>query len=50
MRRSKASMICKKTKNLRAVPIFLAHAKMKCTARHVTSLLKSTRSLNQQLN
>ena len=35
MRRSKASMICKKTKNLRAVQILLGHTKLEGTVRYL---------------
>ena len=35
MRRSKASMIYKKTKNLRAVQILLGHTKLESTVRYL---------------
>jgi site-specific recombinase XerC len=35
MRRTKASLICRRTKNLRAVQLLLGHAKLESTVRYL---------------
>ncbi|WP_238376512.1 hypothetical protein [Thiobacillus denitrificans] len=35
MRRTKATLICKRTKNLRAIPLLLGHTKLESTVRYL---------------
>lgn len=49
MRRSKASMIYKKTKNLRAVQILLGHTKLESTARYLGVEVDDALDLAEQL-
>ena len=50
MRRSKASMICKKTKNLRAVQILLGHAKLESTVRYLGIEVHDALDLAEQMD
>ena len=49
MRRSKASMIYKKTKNLRAVQILLGHTKLESTVRYLGIEVDDALDLAEQL-
>jgi site-specific recombinase XerC len=49
MRRSKASMIYKKTKNLRAVQILLGHSKLESTVRYLGIEIDDALALAEQL-
>lgn len=49
MRRSKASMIYKKTKNLRVVQILLGHTKLKSTVRYLGIKVDDALDLAEQL-
>lgn len=50
MRRSKASMIYKKTKNLRAVQILLGHSKLESTVRYLGIEVDDALELAEQLD
>jgi site-specific recombinase XerC len=50
MRRSKASMIYKKTKNLRAVQILLGHTKLESTVRYLGIEVEDALDLAEQLD
>ncbi len=50
MRRSKASMIYKKTKNLRAVQILLGHTKLESTVRYLGIEVDDALDLAEQLD
>lgn len=50
MRRSKASMIYKKTKNLRAVQILLGHTKLESTVRYLGIEVEDALDIAQQLD
>ena len=50
MLRSKASMICKKTKNLRAVQILLGHTKLESTVRYLGIEVEDALDLPEQLD
>ncbi len=49
MRRSKASMIYKKTKNIRAVQILLGHTKLESTVRYLGIEVDDALELAEQL-
>ena len=50
MLRSKATMIYKKTKNLRAVPILLGHTKLESTVRYLGIEMEDALDLPEQLD
>lgn len=50
MRRSKASLIYKKTKNLRAVQILLGHTKLESTVRYLGIEVDDALDLAEQLD
>ena len=50
MRRSKASTIYKKNKNLRAVQIFLGHTKLESTVRYLGIEVDDALDLAEQLD
>jgi len=50
MRRSKASMIYKKTKNLRAVQILLGHTKLESTVRYLGIEVEDALDIAEQLD
>lgn len=50
MRRSKTSMICKKTKNLQAVDILLGYIKLERTVRHLGIQVHDALDLAEQMD
>jgi len=50
MRRTKATLIYKKTKNLRAVQVFLGHSKLESTVRYLGIEVDDARELSETID
>ena len=49
MRRTKATLIYKRTKNLRAVPLLLGHSKLESTVRHLGIEVDDALEISEQM-